>query len=136
MDVRYRLRKRPRVSRKVNNVALSFAVRVSRRLLRDLCPVIPRFGAKRIDIFDTNGNRALAAQLYTGFVEPHFSYDHGSISDIQLDAVITDPETNSKSERITEPSCSPIHIWIGEHRMTVARGIDRFANMPFPLNNY
>jgi hypothetical protein len=46
----------------------------------------------------------------------HFPYDHRSIANIQLHAMVSDAQANSKPEGIAKPRRSLIHIWIRQHR--------------------
>ena len=81
----------------------------------DTRPMIPGTPAMGIDVLNANGNRASHPQRCIKFGLTHFPNRHRSFSNIQLHAVVANTEPHSKSERITQPRSSLIHILISQH---------------------
>src|SRR5438093_4017561 len=114
MHIRDRLRKGPRMP-KVLRVILPLSVWFSHRILCDPRPAVLGLVAVGIRVFNTNTDRVSRTKHGVELVWAHFPHDHRSISHIQLHAVAADAQTHTKSECITKPSCSLIHIWIRQN---------------------
>lgn len=96
VDIGYRLREAPVVSREVFSIVLPLAVWVIGWLAKNMYSASASMLIVSVDIFDADHDGR-----FQGDVASDLNQDHGTIADVQLSSMISHADAQGEPERLT-----------------------------------